>query len=141
MSTRDVFWLQGKLLSWWCVMQFHWERRGWAYVLMHESRHAQVIIAIPRRRIRMCGPVPRIQYEANLNADCGMDQHRRICQLPPMSTGAGTAVPSAPLAWNKDTEGMCYVFLPNYGQQMQPRTVESFVPRRWHPPKEFGEKL
>ncbi|KAJ6458998.1 hypothetical protein C8R45DRAFT_1109705 [Mycena sanguinolenta] len=103
----DVFQLQGKLLGWWRAMQFQWERGGWAYVLMQdESRHAQVIIAIPHRRIRMHGPVPRIQYEANLNADCGMDRRRRIPQLPPTSTGAGATVPSALPVWNEDTEGI-----------------------------------
>ncbi|KAJ6485980.1 hypothetical protein C8R45DRAFT_931003 [Mycena sanguinolenta] len=104
----DVFQLQGKLLGWWRAMQFQWERGGWAYVLMQdESRHAQVIIAIPHRRIRMHGPVPRIQYEANLNADCGMDRRRRVRQLPPTSTGAGAPVPSALPVWNEDTEGIC----------------------------------
>ncbi|KAJ6513488.1 hypothetical protein C8R45DRAFT_921116 [Mycena sanguinolenta] len=103
----DVFQLQGKPLGWWHTMQFQWERGGWAYVLMQdESRHAQVIIAIPRRRIWMHGPDPRIQYEANLNADCGMDRRRRIRQFPPMSTGAGAAVSPALPAWNEDTEGM-----------------------------------
>ncbi|KAJ6449005.1 hypothetical protein C8R45DRAFT_947650 [Mycena sanguinolenta] len=41
----DVFQLQGKLIGWWRMMKFQWEREGWAFVFVQdESRHVQAQI-------------------------------------------------------------------------------------------------
>ncbi|KAJ6450416.1 hypothetical protein C8R45DRAFT_946843 [Mycena sanguinolenta] len=87
--------LQGKLIDWWCMMEFQWEREGWAFVLMK-------------------GPIPRIQHEANLIADHRMTQRQQMhaehqaCQTlpPPPSTPVGSTALSTPVIWHEDVEGM-----------------------------------
>ena len=111
----DVFQLQGKLIGWWRMAKFKWEREGWAFVFApDESRHVQAQIAIPRACVRMEGPDPKIQQEANFFADRRMAQRQRVraenearqapLPLPPMPVGARAL--STPLIWDENTEGM-----------------------------------
>ncbi|KAJ6455879.1 hypothetical protein C8R45DRAFT_1111378 [Mycena sanguinolenta] len=111
----DVFQLKGKLLGWWRMVQFKWERGGWAFVFIQdESRHVQGQIAIPRNLVRMKGPVPRIQREADLIADRRLahrqkmraEQEARPTPPPPPPTPVGAARFSTPLIWEGDVEGM-----------------------------------
>ncbi|KAJ6473824.1 hypothetical protein C8R45DRAFT_1103501 [Mycena sanguinolenta] len=111
----DVFQLQGKLIGWWRMMEFQWEREGWAFVFVQdESRHVQAQITIPRACVRMKGPIPRIQHEANLIADRRMTQRQRMHaerqarQTPPPlpSTPVGSTTLSTPVIWHEDVEGM-----------------------------------
>ena len=111
----NVFQLQGQLIGWWRMMQFKWERGGWAFVFVRdESRLVQAQIAIPRACVRMEGPVPKMQYEANLIADRRMTQRQRThaenqarqMPPPPPPTPVGAAKFSTPLVWNEDVEGM-----------------------------------